>query len=290
MSMIHFRLSSTCFAHLSFSFVVLGMSGRVSATGATDLTAFRTSRLIRASSGDVDILGQVIAGEICEEGFDEGVAFSGEALGIAWGAAFLVAALLRSSSSNLQRVVSICIVSVRSFFSVASLFISRRQASHSTFTFSFSKSSGVSARVALFFLTCLGLTFCEEWISVASAVVGTGGVWRERGDGDEGITIVGEGNKGEKEVKEFVGDGEGMDTRGTYGLASQLSKVGTTMVDGMVAGKEYVTAGRIIEEFTAGGGISGGTEEQAKEVKEMIVGTVVDGQRESRAKVLLGGQ
>ena len=51
-----------------------------------------------------------------------------------------------------------------------------------------------------------------------------------------------------------------------------------------------VTAGNIEEELiTAGGGISRGTEEQAIEVKEMMVGTVVGGQRESRAKVLIGG-
>ena len=75
---------------------------------------------------------------------------------MAAGAALLVAVLFLSSSSSLHRVVRISIVSLRSFFSVASLFSSKRQASRSTFRFSFSNSSGVRAREALPFL--VGLT------------------------------------------------------------------------------------------------------------------------------------
>ena len=77
--------------------------------------------------------------------------------GMAVGAALLVAALFLSSSSSLQRVVRISTVSLRSFFSVASLLISIRQASRSTLRFSFSNSSGVRARVGLLFFVCLAL-------------------------------------------------------------------------------------------------------------------------------------
>ena len=71
---------------------------------------------------------------------------------MAAGAALLVAVLFLSSSSSLHRVVRISIVSLRSFLSAASLFSSIRQASRSTFRFSFSNSSGVRAREAFPFL------------------------------------------------------------------------------------------------------------------------------------------
>ena len=109
-------------------------------------------------------------------------------------------------------------------------------------------------------------------------MVGTEGVCWELGDVDEEITTVGEDTKGEEEVNEMVGDREGMGTRGTYGATSQVIRVGTSWIDGRVAGKEYVTAGNIEEEVTAGGGVGRGTEEQA-----------IESYRESRAKVLIGG-
>ena len=76
---------------------------------------------------------------------------------MALGATVSVACLLRSSSSSLQRVVRISTVSARSFFSVASLLTSMRQASHSILMFSFSSSSGESARDDFVFLVCLAL-------------------------------------------------------------------------------------------------------------------------------------
>ena len=94
-----------------------------------------------------------------------------EPLGIASGAAFLVAALFLSSSKSLQRVVRISTVSPRSFFSAASLFNSYLQASLSTLKFSFSNSSGVRASVALLFLVCLILEAVVAVAAIGAAVV-----------------------------------------------------------------------------------------------------------------------
>ena len=88
--------------------------------------------------------------------------------GIAVGAAFMVAALFLSSSSSLHLVVRISIVSARSFLSVASLANSSRQASRSTFRFSFSNSSGVSAKVFFDFFIC----YFSELVLVLCLAVG----------------------------------------------------------------------------------------------------------------------
>ena len=140
--MMHWRFSLIRLISLSFAeqlgdseFSCLG--GDVdSEPGEKAFTAFSTSRFISVSS-------EVLPGGIEAAGTEFEVA-----LGIAFGAAFLVAWLFRSSSKSLHRVVRISTVSLRSFFSVASLFISNLQASRSTRIFSFSNSSGVRANVA----------------------------------------------------------------------------------------------------------------------------------------------
>ena len=98
---------------------------------------------MRVSSGEFDAI---------EEAGLLSVKLSDASFGMASGAAFLRASLLRSCSKSLHLVVRISTVSLRSFFSVASRVILSLQASRSTLRFSFSKSSGFIARVAL----CLG--------------------------------------------------------------------------------------------------------------------------------------
>ena len=109
--------------------------------GEIAFTAFRTSKFIKVSRGEEPDPSEGEVGEVLVGG-------------IAFGATFKVAALFLSSSRSLNRVVSISIVSARSFLSIASLAISSRQASRSTFKFSLSNSSGVSAKV-FFVLLCL---------------------------------------------------------------------------------------------------------------------------------------
>ena len=116
--------------------------------GARVFTALRTSKFIKVSSEEVDVVG-------CSDVVD---GLTGDSLeGMAWGAAFLAVTLLRCSSRSLQRAVSISTVSARSFFSVASNASSVLQASRSTFRFSFSNCSGVKASVSLTFLPGFGL-------------------------------------------------------------------------------------------------------------------------------------
>ena len=125
-------------------------------SGDNPFTAFRTSKFIRVSKGeDPDPGGEVDGREVLPGG-------------IAVGAAFMVAALFLSSSSSLHLVVRISIVSARSFLSVASLANSSRQASRSTFRFSFSNSSGVSAKVFFDFFIC----YFSELVLVLCLAVG----------------------------------------------------------------------------------------------------------------------
>ena len=145
------------------------MGGAVgSDPGEKDFTALSTSRLINVSReefpGGTDTAGTGFVG----------------ALGIALGAAFLVAVLFLSSSNSLQRVVRISTVSLRSFFSVASLLTSSLQASRSTRMFSFSNSSGVRASVALPFLICLVLEATGAEAAIA-ATAGTAAVMSTTG-------------------------------------------------------------------------------------------------------------
>ena len=144
------------FSEQSWVSECVGIVDEGSDPGENDFTAFSTSRFIRVSREVLPATGMG--------------AGAGSILGIALGAAFLVAALFLSSSKSLQRVVRISIVSPRSFFSVASLFISSLQASRSTLIFSLSNASGVSARVALPFLGCLALVAAA---AAGIVVVGT---------------------------------------------------------------------------------------------------------------------
>ena len=114
--------------------------------GEKAFTALSTSKFMRVSNDELPI-----GAGSGETGFGTWRAF---------GAASLVAALLRSSSRSLHRVVRISTVSSRSFFSVAILVNSARQASRSTLRFSFSNSSGVSASVLVlhFFNLSFGFT------------------------------------------------------------------------------------------------------------------------------------
>ena len=95
---------------------------------------------------------------------------------MASGAAFLSASLLRSCSKSLHLVVRISTVSLRSFFSVARRVILSLQASRSTLRFSFSKSSGFIASVALFLVWALEEGFGGGFIvTVGGAVEVNGG-------------------------------------------------------------------------------------------------------------------
>ena len=76
------------------------------------------------------------------------------------GATFLRADLFLSCSRSLHLVVRMSIVSVRSFLSVTSSVIFRRQASRLTLRFSFSNSSGV--RAGPFALLFLAIGFVLE--------------------------------------------------------------------------------------------------------------------------------
>ena len=124
-----------------------GIGGGGTDCGVKDFTAFNTSRFMRASREEE--LPDTVGVSGVEEAFC--------CCGIAFGAADSVACLLRSSSSNLHRGVRISTVSDRSFFSVASLLISIRQASRSIRMFSFSNSSGERAREDFVFFVCLTL-------------------------------------------------------------------------------------------------------------------------------------
>ena len=144
LSMMVWRSSKIFFteASLRHSWGFVGGGGG----GEIFFTAFKTSKFISVSRDEVGVDVAITGGD------DE---LSEEDLEKESGAAFRAAALLRCSSKSLQRVVRISTVSASSFFSAATFVSSILHASRSTFIFSFSNSSGVSARVVLTFLVCL---------------------------------------------------------------------------------------------------------------------------------------
>ena len=128
-------ISFRCFSMEAQQPCVLVMSVfGCSTDGDRLLMDLKTSRLIRASSGELaEAAGVGVAGGVL-------VSFAS-----ASGAAFLSADLFLSCSRSLQRVVKISTVSLRSFLSVASSVIFKRHASRSILRPSFSNSSFVRA-------------------------------------------------------------------------------------------------------------------------------------------------
>ena len=217
------------------------------------------------------------------------------ASGIAFGAIFFVATLLRCSSSNLHRVVRISTDSARSLFSVATFASSDLQASRSTLRFSFSNSSGVRARVCLTFFCCLIL---EEVV--------TGG---KLGAGKDDI---GDEIEHDKELLcdsvETVTVGEVMllvlEVRGYEML---LGMKGSAFLLSCDTVKDIARAASSEDITSSGAGATGKTGEpcetgaetfvvetdgdgKAKTEKEEEPGKVGEGMLESRARVLRGGQ
>ena len=260
--------------------------------GEKDLTALSTSKLIRVSIGEL----------FCATGEDDGGAELGGKTtgtsGMAFGTMFLVATLLRCSSSSLHRVVRISTESARSFFSVATLASSSLQASRSTLKFSFSNSSGVRARVCLTFFCCLIL---EE---VTGGKLGadksdTGGdvVHDEelRSDSKETVT-VGEVVVIVREVREC---GMVMGTKGSAFLFrwDRVTARDVSIEDETSADDALISVGK---------GNSGGLERTVSSAETLDAGTEIDGKAmtgtgdvpreadggrwESRARVFWGGQ